>query len=671
MRTLSALSALLLVTVASLLAGCSDDALPGCTQDADCRLGRVCVARVCQDPADNNGTNNGVGNNGVGNNGVGNNGVGNNGVNNGTNNGNNGNNGVNNGNNGVNNGNNGTNNGNNGNNGTNNGGPACDSDGDCNDDEYCESSEGSCFVGCREGGCDDDQYCELDSRECREGTGCQADADCPDGSWCESDAGMCLEGCREGECGEGARCEQDSRVCICETDLACPEGQYCEWDAGSCEDGCREGGCPDGQTCDSDARQCVGPACEVDEDCDENQYCDHSACLTGCREGGCEEGEMCDPDSRECVGEPIGPRIEVTPGAIDFGRVGVNNSAIQELTVRNAGDATLAVGELVLEDNPSQGFNIIAPSQEPLRFLAPGATEVYRIRMQPTFIPQGRDEVQYNNAVLVRSNDPESVQVRVALTGTATANPEVCLAFVPRAVDFGFVQPNHVEAHTVRLTNCGQHEATVTGIGLSDEIASVTLGIGGNFPRTLGPGDDLSLSVTYAPTNTQGFQTTLVARTVGDLEATSILTASGAPANGARIELSWDSGDDVDLHFIRAEDGEFSDPGVGNEVNPNDCYHANPNPDWGVQGDPGDDPFYGGDDDDFGPETTSIASFEDGARYLVVARFARNRAFGSPDLVLRVFSAGQVQTYETRLQEPGDVFAPVIIESDGSLTPTE
>jgi hypothetical protein len=625
------------------------------------------------------------------------------------------NNGVNNGaNNGVNNGaNNGVNNG--VNNGANNGGPECESDEACDGEQYCElaelecrdgcriggceagfcdpdsracvegrcseheecgegaycNQEGACAAGCYEGSCDDNDYCELDSHTCQPGPACNGDGDCPDGTWCESDSGECLEGCREGECGQGAACDLDSRTCVCETDEACADGQYCEWDAGVCLDGCREGGCADDQVCDPDSRTCVGVPCEEDNDCAQRQYCSDGNCADGCREGGCDEGESCDADTRQCVGEPVGPQIEVRPEAIDFGEVGLNNSVIQDLTVSNVGDATLVLSEVVLEDNPSQGFNIIAPSQDPLLFVEPGESVTYRVRMQPTFLPQGQDEVRYNNAVVVRSNDVDNARVEVPLTGLATSDPEVCLAFDPRAIDFGFVEPNNVEARTVELSNCGQNDVTLTAIDLSDDIDALSVAVGGMFPRTLDPGDSLRLSLTYAPVDAAGFQTTLVAETLGDLQAISILSATGSPTNGARIEVVWDNRDDVDLHLIREVDGEFSEPGRGDEVNPNDCYHANPNPDWGVEGDPADNPFFSGDDDDFGPESTAIASFEEDGRYLVVARFARNRSFGSPDLVLRVFSGGEVATFEARLNEPGDVFAPVIIESDGALTPNQ
>ncbi|MBU1431443.1 hypothetical protein KKF91_12950, partial [Myxococcota bacterium] len=52
----------------------------------------------------------------------------------------------------------------------------------------------------------------------------------------------------------------------------------------------------------ADASPDGGGACQIDEDCADDAYCDEGgACQAGCRAGGCPEGESCDPQSRACV----------------------------------------------------------------------------------------------------------------------------------------------------------------------------------------------------------------------------------------------------------------------------------------------------------------------------------------------------------------------------------
>ena len=62
-----------------------------------------------------------------------------------------------------------------------------------------------------------------------------------------------------------------------------------------------------------------------------------------------------------------------------------------------------------------------------------------------------------------------------------------------------------------------------------------------------------------------------------------------------RIILMWDTGADLDLHLVR--------PGGSYEAPNDDCFWWSPNPDWGVPGDPNDDPELNIEDrDGYGPE---------------------------------------------------------------------
>jgi lipocalin len=93
----------------------------------------------------------------------------------------------------------------------------------------------------------------------------------------------------------------------------------------------------------------------------------------------------------------------------------------------------------------------------------------------------------------------------------------------------------------------------------------------------------------------------------------NVATASGSDASGKtvsaqasasvaivvysiRIELTWDAGSDMDLHFIRPG-GEYWDL-------TDDCHWRNENPDWGETGVVEDNPVYSGDvTDGYGPES--------------------------------------------------------------------
>jgi hypothetical protein len=96
-------------------------------------------------------------------------------------------------------------------------------------------------------------------------------------------------------------------------------------------------------------------------------------------------------------------------------------------------------------------------------------------------------------------------------------------------------------------------------------------------------------------------------------QAEGSATFEAGTGSAIHIELSWDTpgdpnqtdtaGSDVDLH-LNLPGGHWSTH--------SDCYYANPNPDWGAVGDPGDDPALDLDDiDGAGPENIHLARPED------------------------------------------------------------
>ena len=96
------------------------------------------------------------------------------------------------------------------------------------------------------------------------------------------------------------------------------------------------------------------------------------------------------------------------------------------------------------------------------------------------------------------------------------------------------------------------------------------------------------------------------------------------PPGGLRIEVSWSNLlSDINLHVLRPG-GVF---GTDNQVDPNDCYYNNTNPDWGVPGDPDDNPFYSvnetsGRGENNNPETVTVALPEN-TPYRVLVHYAR------------------------------------------------
>ncbi len=107
------------------------------------------------------------------------------------------------------------------------------------------------------------------------------------------------------------------------------------------------------------------------------------------------------------------------------------------------------------------------------------------------------------------------------------------------------------------------------------------------------------------------------------------------PWEGLQIDMYWTTpATDVDLHVI-APNGTYFD--VGDPEDPSgvgsDCFFANPNPDWGVEGTSADNPLYSGDDDNGGDvnnpaaETVQLESPAEGV-YTVVVSYHSDRHTG-------------------------------------------
>jgi hypothetical protein len=105
-------------------------------------------------------------------------------------------------------------------------------------------------------------------------------------------------------------------------------------------------------------------------------------------------------------------------------------------------------------------------------------------------------------------------------------------------------------------------------------------------------------------------------------------------------------GSDIDLHFLHPD-------GLGWQIAPLDCYYANPNPDWGMRGQPDDDPTLDIDDvNGAGPENLNLNNpqntdqlgnfYRIGIHYYRAENFLTGGTYGPSDVTVRVYLGGQL-----------------------------
>lgn len=254
-----------------------------------------------------------------------------------------------------------------------------------------------------------------------------------------------------------------------------------------------------------------------------------------------------DEEAFEDVPEPLGPVVEVTPDALDFGEVGLRLSAASSLTIANTGESPLTVQSVALEVSPSSSFEIVSPRPTPL-IVQPGQESVFEVRFQPSAV-RGDQPTPLGNAALIRTDDPERPVVSVPLEGVAVPNPPYCLVFEERTVDFGFVAPGDVESAQMTLSNCGVEPITVTQIGVEGQAEDISVAFGPTLPVLLEPEEDFTVVLTYAPTEVRVVRGQLVADIAEDTSRASV-TLLGEPVCPSAVARA------------RLGEGEFNEEGL-------------------------------------------------------------------------------------------------------------
>lgn len=451
---------------------------------------------------------------------------------------------------------------------------------------------------CGNGGCPDQpNECGtcIDGWACEEGECvCQPDCsglDCGPDLICGESCGKCDDGwaCVGGEC----KCQPDCAGLECGTDPVC--GESC----GICNDGwtCQAGGCicqPDcsGLDCGPDpvcSEPCGicndGWACEWGQ-CVEQETCGNGECDAGEDSASCPQDCMCIPD---CTGLDCGPDPAC---GISCGTCGDGQTC-------QAGEC---VGETCVPDCTGVVCGDGGCSDQPYACGSCGGD-------QP------------------------------------------CIEFSPSTVDFGQVVRGDTKTLSVDLVNCSS--------SLALEVTEITFGqeFGmsptdeflwepqPSLPMVVAANESATLYLSYSPKLAETdsgyflFHNNDPTQSEAKLDVKGVGVPPPIDDIGLHIEVVWDQENaDVDLHLVKPG-GQLFDCN-------DDCYFANPQPDWGEEGSWADDPFLDGDDiDGYGPEVVNVSVPMVGS-YMVAAYYFSDsfegEVGGPTSAVISIYSYGDL-----------------------------
>ncbi len=329
------------------------------------------------------------------------------------------------------------------------------------------------------------------------------------------------------------------------------------------------------------------------------------------------------------------PDIDVDVVLVDFGDVSPGPHVEEDLffNVRNVGEAPLVIDEQQQTGSAAFVVNSLAGDT-----IGDGRSESVVVRYRP------RTDKGDSGLLRFLSNDPDEPAVEVELRGNGGSD-EQC--YPVAKIDC----PSGVEFRRPFALDLDGSDSEPVDDPLSYRWEIVQRPPAAN-PDTLPvPADEAVTSVYVDAAGTWVFSLVVTADSpFGPLDSIPArCEVEALPVDEMFVELNWSGPTaDFDLHVAENEADFFTVPG--------DCSWCNPNPDWGVRGEPADDPTLGGDSaSGGGPEFVSVPEPADGV-YVVRVHAFDDGEDGRTTASVQVFLRGELAWEGQRVLSRNEVW---------------
>jgi|GEM_PF-1500815 len=226
------------------------------------------------------------------------------------------------------------------------------------------------------------------------------------------------------------------------------------------------------------------------------------------------------------------PEIDVTPLSLNYGDVYIGSDSTLSVTITNTGTADLGVTSIAFGAGTSADFAITSGPANIL--LIPGAN----VTVQVTYSPS--DEGTDSGTLVIDSDDSDEPKVTVSLSGNGVPVPVAEIDVSPLALNYGDVFIGSDSTLSVTITNTGTADLDVTSIALGAGTSADFAITSGPGSIVLAPGANVTVQVTYSPSDEGADSGTLV---IGSDDAdepvvTVSLSGNGVPVPVAAIEVT-------------------------------------------------------------------------------------------------------------------------------------
>lgn len=353
-------------------------------------------------------------------------------------------------------------------------------------------------------------------------------------------------------------------------------------------------------------------------------------------------------------GSTIG-RAEIDPRQIDFGMVGEWTQEVRNIRIASVGTAPLLIESVELLEGSSDAFVILGSTKPtelpPPAQGRPGGEVLLGVACAPTEATEG---VEIAGKLRLVTTDPEQREVVIDLSAWINRAPFAVIEVDPS---------NHAPNLPIRLDGTKSWDPD-GHMPLEPPRWRV-------FRKPLDANAEIVPSDSWTPD--------LIADTPGEYEVgLDVSDSEGVacyPPDGSSIlpcerkkvvvqaeddlivRLIWDHKlTDLDLHLLD----------TGQALNSEgDCYWANRNPDFGIIGDPSDDPVFVKESlKGYGPEEI-VFSKPTGGKYKVAVHFAKANGSTKPRTVatVQVYIYGKLEAEMTaQLDKPDQIWEVLEVE---------
>lgn len=361
------------------------------------------------------------------------------------------------------------------------------------------------------------------------------------------------------------------------------------------------------------------------------------------------------------------PCIQVNPETLEFAAALQGQVATRPLVVESCGGQPLEITAVYFSDDSSPVYSVSDDSPAlPIELPAFEQGQAPPSRsLQIDFAPE--DTAAYGGKLIIESNDPLRPQIEVPVTGRGTLN-DCPVAAV--AEDTFNVLPLDI------ITLDGSNSTDADGPGGVPQryVWTVTQAPDGSNaqpveryqdparPLDTGRPDDEStpralffvdLAGTYTIELTVTDNLGMSAPSEACQQPAAVVTIEAQPDQDIHVQMVWNTpadadqtdgdGADVDLHLRHPAGRRWAQA-------PLDCYYANPSPDWGPAGPPGNPSLDIDDVNGAGPENINLDEPENtdalggqyriGIDYYRADNFATGRSWGPSEVTVRIYLGG-------------------------------